>query len=682
MGANPLLDWLNAALPPFDRIDAARDGLAALEKALTLADAALDAAEAKPPSDWASCMAAVELAEERIDRAWHPVRLLAAVADAPALRKVHEEGEAMLAAWHARALQRSKLMERLKQLDEKALSPSQQEARRKRLRAMRRAGAMLDAAGKQRIAAIEQRLATLAARFEQNLLDAERSFRLLITDKAQLAGLPETLREIAKARAEEEGEKGWLFDASPSLAAPLLAHAEDRALRQRMHRAYRRRASEAPYDNTPLMLEILSLRYELARLLGYEDYAAYALDGRMCASVQELKSFLHALIERVRPRAEEELAMLEDFARKRLRLDRLQPEDLAYASEQLRKHALQIDDEALRPFFPCRHVLQAALSIAEETFQIAFVEDEGAPRWHRDVLVFRVCDARTNAAIGWLYFDLAARANKRSGAWMDDFLVRWRRPDGRRQLPVACIVADFAAPKLQGDWLWTHDDVCTLLHELGHALHHLLAEVEDARDVAGLGGVEWDAVELPSQWFEQYAWTREGLRRLSCQIETKTPLSDEMIERIQHRRRLLAALRLARQLELSLLDLALHEGKPPADLDELRARVNEARHRAGVVPRADDDRLENSFAHIFAGGYAAGYYGYLWAEALAAEAWQRTHPDGHIDRASCKRFRQEILAPGGARPMRDSFAAFAGHPHPSPQALLALYGLSGAPSDE
>ncbi|RME86064.1 MAG: oligopeptidase A, partial [Zetaproteobacteria bacterium] len=454
-----------------------------------------------------------------------------------------------------------------------------------------------------------------------------------------------------------------------ALVGPALSHAENRALRRRLHRAWAARASRGRFDTTPLILQILALREEAARLLGFPHYAEMALGLRMCSSAARLEAFLEELTRAVRPHAEEEYARLQAFAAKELGLRRLAPHDLAFAMERMRR-ARFVDEEALRPWFPADQVVAGALAIAERMFGLRFVEEPEAPRWHPEVRCLRVEErGRTR---GWLYLDLFMRTGKRGGAWMDEGAIGWRHPQ-RTTLPVAYIVASFARAEGQ-EPLWTPSDAETLLHELGHALHLVLCERTRVRSLSGLGGVPWDAVELPSQWLEQAASTPWGLRLLSRHWRTGEPLSRAQIARLIASRRFLGALRLARQLEYAWMDFALHTQPAPADAVELRRRVRQARDRAAVVPRAGYDRTENSFTHIFAGGYAAGYYSYLWAETMAADAWHATAPDARPRIRRARAFRREILAIGGTRPMDEAIRRFLGRP-PEMQALLRRWGI-------
>ena len=704
---NPLL--ADTALPHWDTITP-EHVTPALDRLLADAERGLAAATADAAGDdaaarWDRLERVLAVPVERLERVWGWVCHLQTVVDTPALRAAHAANLPRVSAFLTRLGADKALYARMRELVEApgfdALAPVRRKAAHDALRDFVLGGAALEAAAHARHAAIQERLAALSQRFGENLLDATDGWSLTV-DVDRLAGVPSDVVAAALRAARQAGPAGTADPSDPSGPAvairaadpracrltlhapcrlPLLAHADDRALRETVLRAHVTRASEfgpSAFDNGPLMDEMLALRHEAAALLGHASHAELALVPRMARSPAEVFDFLRDLAERARPRTLAEADELRAFARERLGLDALQAWDLAYAAERLKRERHGIDDEVLRPYFPLPHVLSGLFGLVRELFD-AEIEPTDAPAWHPDVIALRI--GRAGVPVGTLWLDPCARPGKQAGAWMDGLRGRWRRPDGTLQSPLAALVCNFRPGADGRPPLLTHDDVLTLFHEFGHALHHLLTQV-DEHALAGIAGVEWDAVELPSQFLENFAWEWPVLQRISAHADTGQPLPRETCERLRDLRRFHAGLRLMRMVECALLDMRLHtEADAPGRVPSIAREVHAA---VGVLPRCADDRWPNGFDHVFDGGYAAGYYGYHWAEVLSADAYAAFEAVGADDagalRAAGARFAAAVLATGGSRPALDSFVAFRGRP-PTLDAFLRHQGLDRPPPD-
>ncbi len=671
---NPLLQSLHAELPLFDRIQPAHV-LPALEAVLARNHEDLNEILASGRHDWPSLMQPLETIEERTHRLWSPVNHLNAVRDSEALRPVHREGLMKLTAWQSELAQNEGLFAAIRALhDSEAftrLSPEQQQAVRHAVRDFRLAGAELADQDKARFRDIQMRLSELGARFEQNVLDATRAFTLHLTDEADLAGLPESVRATARERARQAGKDGWLFTLDAPSYGPFMQYAERRELRRRMYRAYVTRASEGQLDNGPLITEILKLRREAAQLLGFDNAAEMSLATKMAESPAQVMAFLRELASRSRPRAEDEAAELRDFARTELGLDDLQAWDVAFASERLRRHRFDFSEEDLKPWFPEPAVLNGLFALAGRLYGIR-IEAREAPVWHPDVRYFEVLDQAGERVAGF-YLDPYAREHKRGGAWMDECIIRWRRPDGSLQRPVAHLVCNFERPVGDRPALWTHEEVLTLFHEFGHGLHHMLTGVETL-DVSGIRGVPWDAVELPSQFMEHFCWHRESLDLFARHVDTGEPLPDSLLGKMRAARTFQSGLQMLRQIEFALFDMRLHAEFDPDGDQSVQELLDEVRDEVAVLRPPAFNRFQNSFSHIFAGGYAAGYYSYKWAEVMASDAFAAFEENGIFDAATARRFRDELLAVGGSRDLMQAFIAFRGR-KPTVDALLRHAGL-------
>ncbi len=675
---NPLLDF--SALPRFSEIQPEHVA-PAIDRLLAEGRAAVARVTAPAvPDAWDAFITPLEDANERLSRAWGQVAHLHAVLDSPALREAYNASLPSVTQYWTELGHNDRLFEKYRRLRASAAYAALPEARRKQvddaLRDFRLGGAELPAAEKARFAAIQDGLAQLGAKFSENLLDATNAFALLVEDRARLSGLHEDALEAARQAADQDGRKGWKFTLHAPSYLPVMQYADDRALREAMYRASVTRASEfgkPEWDNTPLIARILKLRRDEAHLLGYPNFAEVSLVPKMAHSPAQVLEFLQDLALRARPFAEHDVAELREFARRELGIESLEAWDVAYASEKLRARRYDFSDNEVKRYFPEDAVLAGLFGLLETLYGVRIAR-AAAPTWHPDVRFFEMRDAG-GALVGQFYVDLYARESKRGGAWMDDAITR-RRRDGQLQTPVAYLNCNFSRPIGDRPALFTHDDVITLFHEFGHGLHHLLTQVDDLR-IAGLGGVEWDAVELPSQFMENFCWEWGVLSRMTRNVDTGAALPRALFDRMLAAKNFHAGLMMLRQIEFALFDMRLHaEFDPESDagvqrlLDEVRARV------AVLVPPAYN-RFPNSFSHIFGGGYAAGYYSYKWAEVLSADAYSLFEENGVLDPATGARFRDEILAVGGSRPAAESFRAFRGR-EPKVDALLRHNGMISA----
>ena len=677
--SNTLLDA--AALPAFAAL--------APEHVLPAVQARLDALEAgvahivdaATPRDFDHVLLAEQRLQTALDNSFAPVAHLHAVADTPALRAAYAEAEQRITAVQARLGQHRGLYEAVQAVRARAdfttLPVPAQAMVEHALRDFRAAGVALDEPARSRFRAISERLSELATAFEDAVLDAGEAWREHITDERDLAGLPPSARAVLARYAEDEGLDGYLLVLRQPAVQAVLTYAEDRALRERVYWAWNTRASDqgpqaGRFDNGARIEEILALRHEAAQLLGYHDAAAHALAEKMAATVERAEAFLLDLLQRARPRALAEREALRAFAARELGLANLEAWDIAWASEKLRRAQHDLDEEQIKAYFPLPQVLSGLFTLVERLFGVRVRESGKVSVWHPDVRYAELLDAQ-GRCFAALYLDLYARAGKRGGAWMDVCRARVDAP-GEQQMPVAFLTCNFAPPGRDTPALLTHDDVQTLLHEMGHVLHHLLTEV-GLPAVGGIEGVEWDAVELPSQFLENYAWRREGLDLLARHHASGQPLPPELFERMLAARNFQAALHLLRQIEFALFDLRLHAGYDPARGARVQETLAAVRREVAVLVPPAWQRFAHAFTHIFSGGYAAGYYGYLWAEVMAADAFARFEDEGVFNPATGAAFRREILAVGGSRPAAVSFRAFRGR-DADVAALLRSYGLA------
>ena len=647
----------------------------AVDRLLADAEAALaHATSAAVPADYDAISSVLDVAVERLSRAWSAVGHLQAVADTPALRAAYVENLPRVTAFLTRLGADSGLYAKMKAVARHAegLSPARRKAVQDALRDFVLGGAELKGAERERFAEIQDRLAELSQRFGDHVLDATDGWSMVV-DGADLDGVPADVLAATRAAAEADGRPGHKLTLHQPVYAPVMQYAKNRALRETVFRAHATRASEfgpPELDNTEVMRELVLLRQEEAELLGHPSYAHLSLVTKMAESPEHVLGFVRDLAARARAHAERDLAELEDFAARELGLLQLEAWDRPFASEQLKQARFAFSSDEVKLYFTEPRVLDGLFRLVEGLFDVAIREAE-ASVWHDSVRFFRI--ERAGQPLAAFYLDLHARAGKEGGAWMDDVRQRWARPDGRGlQLPVAHLVCNFAPPVGDRPALLTHDDLITLFHEFGHGLHHMLTRVDELA-VAGIAGVEWDAAELPSQFMENFCWEWDVVSRLSAHVDTGAPLPRPLFEKMRAARNFQSGLTMLRHCEYALFDMRLHLETSGAI--RLQALADEARREVAVVRAPDFLRYPNTFTHLFDGGYAAGYYGYAWAEVLSADAFSAFEEAGLFDAATGRRYLEAILEVGGSRPALESFVAFRGR-EPRLDALLRHQGIA------
>ena len=631
-------------------------------------------------NSWEGVVRPLEDFSDQLSKFFSPFSHLHNVADTPALREAYNSALPLLSEYANEYSQDHRIYEAYLALadhDEKenSLTPAQRQVVANALRDFRLSGIGLDEDVQKRVRDIRLSLTKLATKFEENALDATQKWKKHLTDKSLLDGLPDSALGLARQNAENDGLDGYLLSLDFPCYMPVITYAQNRKLREEIYHAFVTRASElgpngGEFDNTETINEILKLRHELSQLLGFSNYAEYSLATKMANSPQEVIQFLADLADKSRPAATAELEELREFAAEKLGLSSLESWDMPFAAEKLRQEKFAISQEELRPYFPIDRVFSGLFNIVNKLFGITISEIDNVDTWHSDVRIFQVRD-RDNQLRGLFYTDLYARDGKRAGAWMDDCIGR-RHYDDLMQYPVAYLTCNFSPPVGDKPATLTHDEVLTLFHEFGHGLHHMLTLVGESA-VAGINGVPWDGVELPSQFLENWCWEKEALALISAHVESGEPISDELIERMKSARNFHAALQMLRQIEFSLFDFRLHaEYREEINVQQL---LDEVREQVAVVTPPAYNRFQNSFSHIFAGGYAAGYYSYKWAELLSADAFSRFEEEGIFNSDTGESFRQCILERGGAAEMMDNFRDFRGR-EPDIEPLLRHSGLA------
>ena len=632
--------------------------------------------------DWENFVEPLEELDERLSRAWSPVSHLHAVMDSEPLRAAYNACLPRLSDYSTELGQHEGLFRAWQKVAKRApaYQPAQRRLVENALRDFRLSGVDLPKEKKARFREIASRLAELEARFEQNLLDATNAWEKAITDETRLAGLPESARALARQTAERKGREGWLFNLEFPSYLPVVTYADDRELRREFYEAYATRASDqgphaGRFDNSQVMEEILALRHELARLLGFASYAERSLATKMARSPEEVLGFLRDLARRSRPQAERELAELRDYAREHHGVTGLEAWDIPYYSEKLRQHRYRITQEELKPWFPETRVIPGMFEVIGRLFGVEIRRsDEPVEVWHPEVRFYEIRDRASGELLGQFYFDLYARPHKRGGAWMADCLSRIKTA-GREQIPVAFMTCNFTPPVGDQPALLTHDEVQTLFHEFGHGLHRMLTRI-DWPSIAGISGVPWDAVELPSQLMENWCWEREALNLISGHVETGEPLPDDLYQRMIAARNFQSAMQMLRQVEFALFDFRIHHEYDPARGGRIYEILDEVRREVAVVRPPEWNRFAHGFSHIFAGGYAAGYYAYKWAEVLSADAFSLFEENGVLDPETGRLFRETILEQGGGADAMELFVAFRGR-EPSIEPLLRHSGIEG-----
>lgn len=674
---NPLLEL--DGLPPFSKItpeiiEPAIDAL--LQQNREAISTLLDQLES--PS-WETLIEPIELLDDRLSRAWSPVKHMNAVVNSDALRKVYNSCLPKLSAYSSELAQNKRLYEAYKKIEQSeafaTMAPEKKAVIEHALKNFHLGGVDLPEEDKNRFRNISQRLSELASRFSENILDATHAWEKHVTDPDELSGMTESGLALARQAAQQKELDGWLLTLDfPSYHA-VMAYADSRALREEMYQAYVTRASElsndGKFDNSALMEEIIALRHEQASLLGFSNYAERSLAKKMADNPREVMDFLHKLAAVAKPIAENEFEDLKRFAAGVLGVTDVQAWDIAYISEKMKGAYFNLSQEELKPYFPVDRVISGIFRVAENLFGITITERKDVDVWHPDVRFYEVRDTAGELRAQF-YFDLYARPRKRGGAWMDVCISRMLKKEGL-QVPVAYMTCNSAPPIGEQPALLTHNEVVTLFHEFGHGLHHMLTRV-DYPEISGIAGVEWDAVELPSQFMENFCWEREALDLFAEHYESGKKLPDDLYQRMLDSRHFQAATQLLRQLEFAMFDMRIHQEYDADKGARIAEVLSEVRDEVSVLKPPDYNRFQHSFSHIFAGGYAAGYYSYKWAEVLSADAFSRFEEEGIFNHETGTEFLREILEVGGSRPAKLSFEAFRGRP-PRIEPLLKHAGL-------
>ncbi|RLW67683.1 MAG: oligopeptidase A [gamma proteobacterium symbiont of Stewartia floridana] len=666
-------------LPPFSRIEPpmVEPAIDALLQANRQTMESLLNTIASP--SWGNFVEPLEVVEDRLSRTWSPVSHMNSVVNHDELREVYNACLPKLSDYATEVGQNSKLCEAYKKVAEQAdLDDAQKKMLENTLLEFRLSGVDLPEDKKQRFKEISQSLSKLTTKFEENLLDATNAWSKLISDPEQLAGLPESAMALAKQTAEQREQQGWLLTLEFPSYFPVMTYADQRELRRELYEAYATRASDCgpdagKWDNSEVMEQILALRHEQAQLLGYNNYAERSLARKMARTTEEVMSFLTDLAQRSKAQAERELAELTQFASENYGIDQLEAWDIGYYSEKLRQHRHAISQEELKPYFPETRVIPGMFAVVERLYGIRIQSVEGVDTWHPDVRFYEIRD-KQNQLRGQFYLDLYARPKKRGGAWMDECATRFFS-ESVDQVPVAYLTCNFSPPVADQPALFTHDEVETLFHEFGHGLHHMLTRI-DYPAVAGINGVAWDAVELPSQFMENWCWEQQALELISGHVESGEPIPDELFQRLHGAKNFQSAMQMVRQLEFSIFDFRIHQEYDPDQGGRIYQILDQVREQVSVIKPPSWNRFPHGFSHIFAGGYAAGYYSYKWAEVLSADAFSRFEEQGIFSQEAGQAFLQEILEQGGSKDAMELFVAFRGR-EPQIEPLLRHSGISG-----
>ncbi|WP_330927267.1 oligopeptidase A [Candidatus Sororendozoicomonas aggregata] len=674
---NPLLE--NADLPPFSAIKPEHVKPAILQIIADNEAFVESLLKGSAEFTWDTLQLPLDTINDRLSKAWSPVGHMNAVVNSETLRKAYNDCLPLLSEYATKMSQNPRLYQAYKTIADSEAFKTYDEAQKKvienQLRDFRLAGVTLPEAQKQEYKALKKRLSKLSSQFSDNVLDATMAWTKLITDETALSGLPESAIAASRQLAESKGhDKGWLLTLDFPSYFPVMTYCDNRSLREELYTAFCTRASEQgpgdkKLDNSDIILEILALRHQLANLLDFNNYAEYSLATKMADNCDEVIGFLEELAERSKPQAEQELSELKAYALKTFGAEDLQAWDIGYYAEKLRQARYAISQEELRPWFPAEKAIQGMFAITSRLFGVQFESVADTDTWHGDVRFFNVF--RDGEVIGRFYLDLYAREHKRGGAWMDECRVR-RKIIDTVQLPVAYLTCNFTPPVGDKPALLTHDEVVTLFHEFGHGLHHMLTQVDYAA-VSGINGVAWDAVELPSQFMENWCWEKEALAEISGHYQTGETLPEDKLNKLLAARNFQSAMMMVRQLEFSLFDFRLHKDyKKGVDVQTV---LNRVRDQVAVVRPPAFNRFQNSFSHIFAGGYGAGYYSYKWAEVLSADAFSRFEEEGIFNEQTGQSFLNEILAKGGSAEPMTLFMNFRGR-KPGIDALLRHSGIA------
>ncbi|BFU59173.1 MULTISPECIES: oligopeptidase A [Rodentibacter] len=677
--SNPLLNL--QGLPPFSQITP-EHVQPAVEKLIQDCRDTIEQVLNQPHFTWENFISPLTEVSDRLSRAWSPISHLNSVKNSPELREAYQACLPLLSEYSTWVGQHKGLYNAYLALKNSpeftTYSVAQKKAIENSLRDFDLSGIALSEEKQKRYGEISSRLSELNSQFSNNVLDATMGWEKVIEDEAELTGLPESALLAAKQSAENKDLKGYRFTLEIPSYLPVMTYCENRALREEMYRAYTTRASDqgpnaGKWDNSQVMEEILTLRVELAKLLGFNTYTELSLATKMAENPQQVLDFLDSLAERAKPQGEKELQELKDYCEKNFGVTELAPWDIGFYSEKQKQHLYAINDEELRPYFPEDRVISGLFELVKRIFNIRAIERFDVDTWHKDVRFFDLIDEKDQIR-GSFYLDLYARENKRGGAWMDDCIGRKRKLDGSIQTPIAYLTCNFNAPIGNKPALFTHDEVTTLFHEFGHGIHHMLTQI-DVSDVAGINGVPWDAVELPSQFMENWCWEEEALAFISGHYETGEPLPKEKLTQLLKAKNFQAAMFILRQLEFGIFDFRLHHTFEPEKVNQILDTLKAVKSQVAVIKSVDWARAPHSFSHIFAGGYAAGYYSYLWAEVLSADAFSRFEEEGIFNPITGKSFLDEILTRGGSEEPMELFKRFRGR-EPQLDALLRHKGIA------
>lgn len=672
---NPLLNFKQT--PHFETIEA-KHVVPALETILQESRANIAELQQIACPDWQNFTYKMECIDERLSRVWSPVSHLNSVSDSEELRAAYQSGIDLLTAYHSEVGQNKELFAQYTKIRQSAQWSTLTKAQRKlienSLLDFKLGGAELSHDEQTKLTEIDQKLSQLSNKFERNLLDATQAWSLLISDQSRLNGLPQSALDMAQQSAASEDQQGWLFSLQIPSYLAVIQHAQDPQLRQELYQAYTQRASELTddgrFDNAPLIDSILELKHTRAKLLGFTDFAQYSLIKKMASSSEAVVDFLTELAQHAKPSAVQELADLKQFAAQHYQKADLKPWDISYYSERLREYQYAFNDEEIRPYFPAEQVFDGMFEVAKSLFGIEFQINHDLQVWHPDVVCFDLTASDNGEVIGSLYTDLYVRKNKRGGAWMDSCIHR-QRQEHSLQKPVAFLSCNFTPPIGNDPALLSHNEVETLFHEFGHTLHHLLTEV-DVMGVAGINGVAWDAVELPSQFLENWCWHPDSLQLIASHYKTGAKLPHELLDKMRAAKNFQSGMQTLRQVEFAMFDMRLHAAQTTPDV---QAVLDTVREEIAIIPAPSYNRFQNSFGHIFAGGYAAGYYSYKWSEVLSADAFERFEEEGIFNHKTGADFLHSILQRGGVDNPNDLFIEFRGRP-PQLQPLLRQSGLS------
>ncbi len=675
MMINPVL--YRESLPLFDRIEP--DHISpAIESILNEANTLIHSLKKMSiPTSWGNFVEPIEIISEKISRAWGQIEHLNAVVNSDSLRKAYNDNLIKLTEFYTNLSQDESLYKKYQSLKDselfKALTPSQKRIIDNVLREFKLGGAELNETDKKRFKVIQEKLAKLSTQFEENILDATNEFSIFVDHLDELTGIPEENIKKARAEAKEDKKEGYKFTLHFPSYLPVMQYADSRALREKLYHAYATRASELAspkFDNTNLIEEILALRYESSKLLGFKHFTEMSLVAKMAKSSEEVITFLMDLANKAKPFALKDMDELKSFA-KTLKIEKLEAWDIAYVSEKLRQAKYSFSENEVKQYFPEHRVLKGLFKVVETIFKLKIIKSD-APTWHKDVSFYSIKN-ENDELVGQFYFDLYARNHKRGGAWMDEAISRYKNSLGSSH-PVAFLTCNFSSPSDNKPALFSHDDVITLFHEFGHGLHHMLTKVDDY-SISGIKGVEWDAVELPSQFMENFCWEWDVVKHMTEHVDNKNTLPKSLFDKMIEAKNFQSGMQTLRQIEFSLFDIRLHtEYSDQNKINPLKL-LETIRDEIAVVRPPSWNRFPNSFSHIFAGGYAAGYYSYKWAEVLASDAFSLFEEEGILSSHAGQKFQNEVLSKGGSRPAMESFVAFRGR-EPTVDALLRHSGMA------